>query len=89
MKVPKLGNIVDQEENMQRNRSGSLGITLSPSHNDSGKNVISPTAHHVDVVERIRDSPKSSSPEKYSKTSPSHVPARPDVSSVINGKGIR
>ena len=89
LKVQKLGSIVDQDETMQRNRSGSLGITLSPSHNDTGKNVISPTAHHVDVVERIRDSPKPSSPEKYSKTSPSHVPAKQDVSSVTNGKGNR
>ena len=88
LKAPDLGYNVDPKENMQRSRTGSLGITLSPSHISSDKNVISPTAHHIDAVECTRDSPKSSSSEKHSRTSPSRDPGRLDVSSFTNGKGI-
>lgn len=86
LRVSNTGYKVDKKENVQRSRTGSLGITLSPSHNISpnGRNVISQVGQAMDKSQCLQ----STSPEKHSLASPGHDTGCHDASSHCTcGKG--
>jgi hypothetical protein len=75
-----VSNTDQQKENAQRSRTGSLGITLSPSHiniSPNGMNVISQVGQTMDKSQF----PTSKSPEKLSLASPDQDTECHDASS--------